>query len=334
MTSVLGELKKEFKNEFFAFNYNCFEGEDLEYEDHLLDTFDLSTIVRNDIDFIKNIHNLNITSNKNIGETLFNIFFDNLYLKLKIESFFNGNKVKKCNENIYIYDNQDNLLKHYTNFDFYVCNFDKSSPLKIQDYRMKYLTNIDDLQEIINNLFLCKFNLQQMHQMELGINADVDISMYAKLQFNAKQMEQIREGLEEGIDVSKYTNNYFNADQMKEIKQGLISGVDVSKYDDFRFNSLQMKFIRKGLEDKLDVNRYANFEFNSGQMMEILEGLKERLNVSWYAKPEFNVNQMQQIREGLENDLDIEEYADPNIFAEEMFYIKEELLQQQEEMSL
>ena len=56
-----------------------------------------------------------------------------------------------------------------------------------------------------------------MREIKLGLQDNIDVSIYAKECFDWKQMEVIRIGLEEGYDVSVYAREIFNEKQMKVI---------------------------------------------------------------------------------------------------------------------
>ena len=57
-------------------------------------------------------------------------------------------------------------------------------------------------------------------------------------------MEQIREGLENNLDVSIYAKLDFNSYQMKEIKIGLDIKLDVSEYAKSCFTEDEMELMR------------------------------------------------------------------------------------------
>ena len=63
-------------------------------------------------------------------------------------------------------------------------------------------------------------------------------------------MNVIRCGLEANIDVSWYAKKRFNYEQMLEIYIGLIMKIDVSKYATNKYNAKQMMTIRKKLENE------------------------------------------------------------------------------------
>ena len=65
---------------------------------------------------------------------------------------------------------------------------------------------MDNKQKLIYNELISKFNFDddQKREIKLGLEEDLDISHYAKLEVNDLQMGQIRLGLENNIDVSIY----------------------------------------------------------------------------------------------------------------------------------
>lgn len=177
--------------------------------------------------------------------------------------------------------------------------------------------NYNQMERIRTALEAGNFNDEQLSEIGKGIDADVDVTIYARLQYDEYQMEQIRLGLENGVDVDFYTNHMFTSEQMESIRLGLEQGLDVTVYADPKFNDVQMQEINLGMLRDVDVTVYKP-EFNYDQMEQIRKGLEEKLDVSIYAKPEFNWEQMDQIREGLEQGIDVRSYADPNISADEM----------------
>ncbi|MEG0730724.1 MAG: hypothetical protein RR421_05385, partial [Cetobacterium sp.] len=59
----------------------------------------------------------------------------------------------------------------------------------------------------------------QIHQIKLGLDAGLDVTIYAKNEFDWTQMEQIRLGLTEGIDVSIYALPNIPAAEMEHIRE-------------------------------------------------------------------------------------------------------------------
>ena len=67
-----------------------------------------------------------------------------------------------------------------------------------------------------------QFNNEQLFQIKIGLEANVDVSIYAKLKFTRKQMYEIREGLEQGLDVSVYANSEYSWKKMKHIREEMM----------------------------------------------------------------------------------------------------------------
>ena len=88
-------------------------------------------------------------------------------------------------------------------------------------------------------------------------------------QFDFFQQQLIRLGLEDNLDVSIYAKKEFDGNRMGQIRAGLIDGLDVLIYAKPEYSFGQMMEIRNGLKDNLDVSIYANPENSAKQMMEI-----------------------------------------------------------------
>lgn len=178
--------------------------------------------------------------------------------------------------------------------------------------------NYNQMERIRTALEAGDFNDEQLSEIGKGIDADVDVTIYARLQYDEYQMEQIRVGLENGVDVDFYTNHMFNSEQMELIRLGLEQELDVSIYAKPEFDANQMESIRVGLLNNLDVSVYADPKYDANQMAQIAIGLDDKLDIHMYANPEFNASQMREIRLGLEQGIDVRTYANPDINADEM----------------
>lgn len=69
-----------------------------------------------------------------------------------------------------------------------------------------------------------QFDKGQQEQIILGLENNVDISIYAKDCFDPVQMEEIRKGLEDKLDVSIYAKKEYDWTQMRQIRLALKSG--------------------------------------------------------------------------------------------------------------
>ena len=67
-------------------------------------------------------------------------------------------------------------------------------------------------QQLIYNEIISKYNFKenQKEQIELGLEKDLDVSIYTKPEYNYEQMSEIRLGLEKGLNVSIYSKPEFN----------------------------------------------------------------------------------------------------------------------------
>ena len=88
-------------------------------------------------------------------------------------------------------------------------------------------------------------------------------------QFDFPQQQLIRLGLEDNLDVSIYAKKEFDWNKMGQIRAGLIDGLDASIYAKPEYSYGQMMEIRKGLKYNLDVSIYAKPEISGKEMMEI-----------------------------------------------------------------
>ena len=97
------------------------------------------------------------------------------------------------------------------------------------------------------------FNKEQLNQIEIGLEKELNVGLYANPKFNWLQMMQIRFGLEDKLDVSLYANPEFDENQMEEIRLGLMKGLDVSQYADINCHSSKMKDIRLMMIDNSNI---------------------------------------------------------------------------------
>jgi len=155
------------------------------------------------------------------------------------------------------------------------------------------------------NEIISKYNFykEQKEQIRLGLEQNLDVSLYANPEFTHDQMEDEYSGfkmsliklcLESKLDIFPYLE--FSADKLNVITHGLKQGLDVSIYASSEFDNWQMEEIRKGLESSLDVTIYANSEFSGFQMSQIRIGLEQGINIYTYLNPNINWEEMNRIR--------------------------------------
>lgn len=150
------------------------------------------------------------------------------------------------------------------------------------------------------------FERDQIDEIEEGIRAGVDTSIYRKKEYLAIQMLQIRLGLMEGLPVEKYATAEYDWFQMEEIRKGLSAGLNVEIYafPDIPYDT--MRQIRKGLKKGIDLSPYR--KLNAGVLRELRKALVSRVSIVKYIKEGFITEQLKEIRLGLEKGLNIEPY--------------------------
>ena len=109
-------------------------------------------------------------------------------------------------------------------------------------------------ENLIRTEWFNQFDEDQQEQILKGLEANLDVSIYAKPIFNWKQMSEIRFGLEKKLDVSIYAKSDFDDEQIDQIISGLLNGLDVSIYAKPRITADMMFKIR---EELLTKKRYG-----------------------------------------------------------------------------
>ena len=87
---------------------------------------------------------------------------------------------------------------------------------------MKKTHNNLNIENLIKTDWFNQFDKNQQEEIRLGLEANVDVSIYAKTEFDDWQMKQIRLGLEDNLDVSSYAKKEFDWDEMKKIRKELL----------------------------------------------------------------------------------------------------------------
>ena len=85
-----------------------------------------------------------------------------------------------------------------------------------------------NVENLVKTKWFNQFNELQQEQIKLGLEKQLDVSIYAKKDFTWEQMVEIREGLEKNVDISIYAKEGFKSDQMFYIKEGLKNNLDIS----------------------------------------------------------------------------------------------------------
>ena len=87
---------------------------------------------------------------------------------------------------------------------------------------MEKIYNNLNIENLIKTDWFNQFSEAQQEEIRMGIENNVDISIYAKKEFDEYQMAEIRIGLEENLDVSIYAKKEFNWQQMNEKRKILL----------------------------------------------------------------------------------------------------------------
>ena len=86
---------------------------------------------------------------------------------------------------------------------------------------MKKIYNNLSIENLTKTNWFNQFNEDQQEQIRYGLEANLDISFYAKTEYSWKQMQTIRLGLIDNLDVSIYAKLEFDEEQMREIRLNL-----------------------------------------------------------------------------------------------------------------
>lgn len=150
------------------------------------------------------------------------------------------------------------------------------------------------------------FERDQITEIEEGIRAGIDTSVYSKKEYFAIQMRQIRLGLMDGLSIEIYATTEYDWFQMEEIRLGLLAGVDVQLYafPDVPYDT--MRQIRKALQKGIDLSAYRKFD--AGILRELRKALVSKIAIVKYIKEGYITEQLKEIRLGLEKGVNIEPY--------------------------
>lgn len=150
------------------------------------------------------------------------------------------------------------------------------------------------------------FTNDQITEINEGIKAGLDVSIYARKEFLAIQMRQIRLGLAQGLDVKKYASEEYDWFQMEEIRKGLLGGLEVESYAFPDISYDKMRQIRWGLCDGFDLSPFKHLD--AGILKELRLALKSRISIVPYINAGYDAEQLEAIRVALEKGLDIAPY--------------------------
>lgn len=153
------------------------------------------------------------------------------------------------------------------------------------------------------------FDIDQQQEIKEGLQAGLDVSVYAKPELYAIQMRQIRLGLMAGLPVGIYASDKYDWFQMEEIRLGLEHKIDINKYADPSVPFDTMRQIREGLEHGIDLS--AAGKLPAGELRELRVAACEGIDIRKYIKAGYDEEQLKQIRTALGEALDIDPYINP-----------------------
>lgn len=154
--------------------------------------------------------------------------------------------------------------------------------------------------------FDTEFTPDQQREINEGIEAGLDVTVYAKPEFLAIQMREIRLGMLQKLPVERYAKIEYDWFQMSEIRSGLNSNLDVSKYEDPSIPFETMRQIRYGLEEGIDLS--SGKKLPAGILKELRKSVKSKVDISEYIRQGYDEQQLEQIRIALEKGVDIAPY--------------------------
>lgn len=139
-------------------------------------------------------------------------------------------------------------------------NFDAE---QLEQIRIAKKEGIQDIEQY----FLFGMRGECMREVRLGLEQNLDVSIYADERYGWKQMRELRKGLEHQIDVTPYAKPLYRADQMREIRLGIEENLDISLYSSMVHPAQEMRIMRKWLEEGKTLPRNLSKLF-SGQLEE------------------------------------------------------------------
>lgn len=175
-----------------------------------------------------------------------------------------------------------------------------------------------------NEIMSADFEKDQINEINLGISAGIDTSVYADKKYLAIQMRQIRLGLMEKLPVDMYANPEYDWFQMEEIRMGLREGVDVNIYSSLSIPYEKMRQIRKGLKAGIDLSGYSHMKADVLKQIRIAH--TEGIDLSKYIQAGYDAKQLFEIRQALKDKLDMDPYLMKEYIGPSLAEIRKGLL--------
>lgn len=158
-----------------------------------------------------------------------------------------------------------------------------------------------------------------------GLDAGVDVTIYANKAFSYQKMEIILDALKNDVDVIKYLELYPENDRIEELKlifDSIAEGINPEKFESPEYDYEQKIQIKQGIKSKLDVDIYANPKYNADQMCSLYKALRSNVDVNVLLNEKYSFEEMEIIRYCLEKGYDIEKYVSPELTLEQLEQIK------------
>lgn len=152
-----------------------------------------------------------------------------------------------------------------------------------------------------------KYLAIQMHQIRLGLMEKLPVEIYADPTYDWFQMEEIRKGLREGVDIHVYASHDIPYEKMRQIRKGLKAGIDLSRYRNMKADVL--KQLRIAYTEGIDLSKYIVEGYDAKQLYEIRQALKDNLDMDPYLIKEYIGPSLAEIRKGLASGVDVSLYA-------------------------
>lgn len=203
--------------------------------------------------------------------------------------------------------------------------------------------NLEDLDILLRKK---GFSSDQIHEIKIGMEADLPVASYASKEYMAIQMYQIRLGLQEHLPVQYYAKPHYDWFQMEEIRKGLEHGLDVRIYAKPDIPYDKMRELRKGLEKEMNLSPFLNLRvgilrqlrksilsgisiipyikegYDEEQLKAIRHAVQKRIPIEPWLNPYYKGDSIREISIGLSRGLNVSQYADPDFSWRQMREIR------------
>ena len=103
-----------------------------------------------------------------------------------------------------------------------ICYNKKENRRKERNYKMEKIHNNLNIENLIKTDWFNQFDEYQKTGILIGLEDNLDVSIYAKPDFNWEQMNQIILGLKQELNVFIYAKPEYNWEQMRKIRLKLL----------------------------------------------------------------------------------------------------------------